>query len=172
MYITLKSNPCSCLPASVMTLSLEIVAVVQPLSSVLLSVTPRTAAHRVPLSSAVSQICSNSYALSLWCYLTISSYAIPFFFYLQSFPGSGSFPVSEFFVSGGQSFGASASASILPLNIQNWFPIRLIGLISLLSKTLKSLLQLHSTKVSFLQGSAFFTIQLSHLNRTTGKTVA
>ena len=134
MYITLKSSPCSCLPANVMTLFLEIV-VVQSLSSVLLFVTPWTAVHQVLLSSTIFWICSNSYALSQWCYLTILSYAIPFFFYLQSFPASGSFPMSELFASG-QSIGASASASILPLNIQDWFPLGLIGLISLLSKGL------------------------------------
>ena len=134
MYIILKSSPCSCLPANVMTLFLEIV-VVQSLSSVLLFVTPWTAVHQVLLSSTISWICSNSYALSRWCYLTISSYAIPFFFYLQSFPASGSFPMSELFASG-QSIAASASASILPLNIQDWFPLGLISLISLLSKGL------------------------------------
>ena len=152
MYIILKSSPCSCLPANVMTLFLEIV--VQSLSSVLLFVTPWTAVHQVLLSSTISWICSNSYALSRWCYLTISSYAIPFFFYLQSFPASGSFPMSELFASG-QSIGASASASILPLNIQDWFPLGLTGFISLPSK---GLLRVFNTTV---QKHQFFSVQLS-----------
>ena len=71
-----------------------------------------------------------------WCYLTISSSVAPFFFGLQSFPASWSFPVSWLFVSGGQSIGASASASVLPMNTQGLFPLGLTGLISLLSKVL------------------------------------
>ena len=67
---------------------------------------------------------------SWWCHPTISSSVVPISC-LQSFPASGSFPVSQFFASGGQSIGASASASVLPMNIQGWFPLRLIGLISL-----------------------------------------
>ena len=73
--------------------------------------------------------------LNQWCYPTISSSA-SLFFCLQSFPASGSFPVSQFFTSGGQSFGASASASVLPMNIWGWFPLELTGLTSLLSKGL------------------------------------
>ena len=78
--------------------------------------------------------CSNSCPLSRWCHLTISSSATPFCFCLHSFPASGSFPTSRLFASGSQSIGASASASVLPVNIQDWFPSRLTGLISLLSK--------------------------------------
>ena len=80
------------------------------------------------------RVCSNSYPLSQWCYLFISSSTTPLSFCLQSFPTSGSFPVSWLFASGGQNTGASASASVLPMNIQGWFPLALIGLISLLSK--------------------------------------
>ena len=69
------------------------------------------------------RVCSDSYPLSRWCYLTISSSSSPFFFCLQSFPASGSFPMSELFVSSGQSFGASAL--VLPKNIQDWFPLGL-----------------------------------------------
>ena len=76
-------------------------------------------------------ICSNSCPLSRWCHPTISS-SVAFFFCLQSFPASGPFPVSWLFTSGGQSTGASASASVLPVNIQGWFPLGLNGLISLL----------------------------------------
>jgi len=71
------------------------------------------------------RVCSNSYPLSGWCYLTISSSATPFSFCLQSFPASGSFPMSELFTSGSQGFGGSASASVLPKNIQGWFPLGL-----------------------------------------------
>ena len=104
-------------------------------------------------------------------YLIISSSAIPFSFCLQSFPPSGSFPMSWLFTVGGQSIGASASASVLPVNIQGWFPLGLIGLI-LWSKGLKSLLQHHSSKASILQHSAFFMAQISHPYMTTGKTIA
>ena len=79
---------------------------------------------------------SNSYPLSWWCHPTTSSSAIPFSFCLQSFSASGSFPVSWFFPSGGQSTGASASASVLPVNIQDWLSLGLSGLISLQSKGL------------------------------------
>ena len=81
-------------------------------------------------------VCSNSCPLSWWCYPTISSSVSPFSSCPQSFPASGSFPKSQFFVSGGQSIGASASVSILPMNIQDWFPLRLPGFISLLFKRL------------------------------------
>ena len=74
--------------------------------------------------------------MSWWFYLAISSSAAPFPFYLQSFSASGSFPMSQFLASCGQSIGVSASASVLPMNIQGWFPLGLIGLISLQSKGL------------------------------------
>ena len=77
-------------------------------------------------------VCSNSHPLSRWCYLTISSFVIPFSNCLQSFTASGSFSMSWLFASGGQSIGASAS--VLPMNIQGWFPLGLTSLISLLSK--------------------------------------
>ena len=84
-----------------------------------------------PLPSSLSpRIWSNSYPLSLWCYLTISSSIDPFCFCLPSFPASGSFPMCQFFTSGGQSIGASASARIFSMNIQGWFPLELIGCIS------------------------------------------
>ena len=81
-------------------------------------------------------VCSHSCPLSWWCSLTISFSATLFSSCLQSFPASGSFPVSQLFTPGGQSIGASASASVLPVNIQSWFPLGLTGLISLLSKGL------------------------------------
>ena len=90
----------------------------------------------------------------------------------QSFPESGSFPMSQLFASGGQSTGASASALVLPMNIQGWFPLGLTGLISLLSETLKGFLQHHSSKASVLWCSAFFMVQLSHLYMTNRKAIA
>ena len=89
---------------------------------------------RLPCPSPTPGACSNSCPSSWWCHPVILSSVIPFSSCLQSFPASGSFPVSQFFVSGGQSIEASASASVLPVNIQGWFPLGLIGLISLLSK--------------------------------------
>ena len=86
---------------------------------------------QVPLSF---KVCSNSCPLSQWCYLIISSSSVPFSFCLQSFSASGSFPMSWLFPSSGQSNGASASASVLPMNIQGWFPLGLTRLISLWSK--------------------------------------
>ena len=91
---------------------------------------------RLPCPSPSSGACSNSCPLSQWCHPTISSSVIPFCCCLQSFPASGSFLMSQLFPSGAQSIGASASASVLPINIQDWFPIWLTGLISLQFKGL------------------------------------
>ena len=81
-------------------------------------------------------VCSNSCLLNWWCYPTISSSATPFSFCLQSFPASWSFPVSQHFISGGQSIGTSASVTVLAVNTQGWFPLGLTGLISLQFKGL------------------------------------
>ena len=81
-------------------------------------------------------VCADSCPLSQWCYLTIWFSAAPFSSCPWSFPASGSFPVSQLFASGGQRIGASASASVLPINIQGWFSLGLTGLISLLFKGL------------------------------------
>ena len=81
-------------------------------------------------------VCPNSCSLSQWCHPTSSSSVAPFSSWLQFFPASGSFPMSQLFASGGQSIGASASASVLLVNIQDWFPLGLTGLISLLYKGL------------------------------------
>ena len=91
---------------------------------------------RLPCPSPSPRVCSNSCPLSRWCHPTISSSIIPFSSCLQSLPASGPFLVSWLFASGGQSIGASASALVLPINIQDWFPLELTGLISLLSKWL------------------------------------
>ena len=89
----------------------------------------------LPCPSLAPGVCSNSCPLSQWYYLTISSSVAPFSSCPQSFPASGYFPVSRLFTSGGQTIGASASASVLPMNIQGLFPLGLAGLISLLSKS-------------------------------------
>ena len=91
---------------------------------------------RLPCPSPTPRACSNSCPSSQWCHPTISSSVVPFSSCLQSFPASGSFPMSQFFASGGQSTGVSASASVLPVNIQDWFPLGLTGWISLQSKGL------------------------------------
>ena len=83
-----------------------------------------------------SRVCSNSCPLNQWCHPTISSSVISFSSCLQSFPASGSFPMIKLLASVGESIGASASASVLPTNIQGWFPLGWTGLISLLSKGL------------------------------------
>ena len=117
---------------------------VQSLSHVQLFATPWAAAHQISLSSAPGA-CSNScpwmqgsrwVMMSRWCHPTISSSVVPFSSHLQSFPASGSFPRNQFFTSGGQSTGVSASASVLPMNGQDWFPLGLTGWISLQSKGL------------------------------------
>ena len=88
---------------------------------------------RLLCPSPSPRACSNSYPLSWWCHPTISS-SSALFTWLQSSPASGSFLMSQFFASGGQSTGASASAAVLPMNIQGWFPLGLTGLISLQSR--------------------------------------
>jgi len=91
---------------------------------------------RLPCSSPTPGACSNSCSLSWWCHPTISSSVIPFSSCLQSFPASGSFSKSLFYTSDGQSIGASASASVLPMTVQDWVPLGLTDLISLKSKGL------------------------------------
>ena len=101
------------------------------------SLRPYDSQHtRPPCPSSTPGVHPNPCPLSRWCHPTISSSVIPFFSHLQSFPASGSFPTSQLFASGGRSIGASGSASILPMNIQDWFPLGRTGLISLLSKGL------------------------------------
>ena len=101
------------------------------------SLQPRRLKHaRLPCPSPTPGACSNSCPLSRWCHPTISSFVVPFSSFLQSFPASGSFPTSQLFASGGQSIGVSASASVLPMNIQDWFPLGWTGWISLQSKEL------------------------------------
>ena len=91
---------------------------------------------RLPCPSLSPRVCSDSCPLSWWCYLIISSSAVPLSFCLLSFPASGSFPVTRLFASGDKSMRASASASDFPVTIQGWFPLGFTGLISLQSKGL------------------------------------
>ena len=127
---------------------------------------------RPPCPSTTPGVYLNSCPLSQRCHPTISFFVIPFSSHLESFPASGSFPMSQFFASDGENIGVSASASVLPMNIQEWFPLEWTGWISLLLETLKSLLQHHSSNASTIHHSAFFIVQLSHPYMTTGKTIA
>ena len=122
---------------------------------------------RLPCPSPTPRAYSDSCPFSWWCHPTISSSVVPFSSCFQSFPVSGSFPMSQFSAWGGQSIGVSALESVLLTNIQDWFPLGWTGWISL-QGTLKSLLQHHSSKVTILQHSAFFIVQLSHPYMTTG----
>ena len=122
---------------------------------------------RLPCPSLSPGVCSYSCQLTQWYYLTILSSVACFSSCAQSFPASGSFPVSWLFASGDHSIGASASASVLPVNIQGWFPLGLT-----IQGTFKNLLQHHSLKASILRLSAFFMVQLSHPYMTTGKSIA
>ena len=133
------------------------------------SLQPHGLQHARPhCPSPTPRTCSNSCPLSQWCHPTISSSVVPFSFCLQSFPESGSFPINQCFTLGGQSIGASASISVLPINIQDWFPLGLTAV----QGTLQSLFQHHSSKASILWCSAFFMVQLSHPYVITGKTIA
>ena len=127
---------------------------------------------RPPCPSPTPGVYSNSCPLSQWCHPTISSSVVPFSSCLQSFPASGSFPMDQFFTSSGQSTRVSASASVLPMNIQDWYS--LTGLVGspCSPRDSQESSQHHSSKVSILQCSAFFTVQLSFPYMTTGKTTA
>ena len=137
------------------------------------SLRPHESQHaRPPCASPTSRVYSNSCPLSPWCHPAISSSVIPFSSCPQLLPPSASFPMSQLFAGGGQSIGVSASASVFPMNTQDWSPLGWTGWISLQSKGLKTLLQHHRSKASVLQCSAFFTVQLSNPYMTTGKTTA
>ena len=126
---------------------------------------------RVTCPSLSPRVCSNSCPLSRWYHPTISSSVTPFSFCPQSFPESRSFPVSWTYTSGGQSIRASASTSVLRMNIQDQFPLGWTGWISLQSKGLSRVFSNNSWKALILQQSSFFTVQLSHPYMTTGKTI-
>ena len=127
------------------------------ISRVRLFVTPWIAARQASLSITNSPVHPNPCPLSQWCHPTISSSVVPFSSWLQSFPASGSFPMSWLFASGGQSIAASSSSSsVLPMNIQDWFPLGWTGWISLQSKGLSRVFS--NTTVRKHQ---FFSTQLS-----------
>ena len=111
---------------------------------------------RPPCPSPTPGVYSNSCPLSRWCHPTISSSVVPFSSHLQSFPASGSFQMSQLFASGGQSIGVSSSISVLPMNIQDWFPLGRTGWIALQSKGLSRVFS--NTTV---QKHQFFSTQLS-----------
>ena len=121
-----------------------------------LFVTPWTAAHQASLSITNSQSLLKLSPSGWWCHPTITSYAVPFSSRLQSFPASGSFPMSRLFASRGQTIGVSASALVLPMNIQDWFPLGCTVWISLQSKGLSRVFS-NST----LQKHQFFGTQPS-----------
>jgi len=127
---------------------------------------------RLPCLSPTPGACSYSCPWSQWCHPTIWPSAVPFSSCLQSFPTLGPFLMSQLFTSGGQSIGVLASASVLPMNIRDWFPLGWTCWISLLSKSLSRVF--FNTTV---QKHQFFCTQLSlysnsHPYVTTGKTIA
>ena len=127
---------------------------------------------RPPCPSPTPRVYSNSCPSRRWCHPTISSSVIPFSSRLQSFPASGSFQMTQFFTSGGQSIGTSASASVLPMNIQDWFPLGWTGWISLQSKGLSRVFSNTTLQKHQFFGTRLSSVQLSHPYTTTGKTIA
>ena len=123
---------------------------------------------RPPCPSPTPGVHSNSCPLSRWCHPPILSSISPLSSCLQSFPALGSFPMSQFFASGGQSIGVWVLASVLPRNIQGWFPLGMTGLISLQSRTLNYLLQHHDLKASIL---SHFNLHISSINLNTSTDV-
>ena len=125
---------------------------------------------RLPCPSPSPGACPNSCPLGRWCHPTISFCIVPFSSCLQSFPGSGSFLMSQLFTSCGPSIGASAW--VLPLNTQDWFPLGLTGLIFLQPKRHSGVFSNTTVQKHQFFSSAFFMVQLSHPYMTTGKTIA
>ena len=129
----------------------------------------------LPLSITNSRSLINSCPLRQWCHPTISSSVIPFSSCIQSLPALGSFPMSQLFASGGQNIGASALASLFPMNIQGWFPLGLTGLISLQSKGLSRVFSsITPVEKHQLFGAhpSLSMVCLSHPHMTTRKTIA
>ena len=118
---------------------------------------------RLPCPSPAPEACSHSCPSSQWCHLTILSSVIPFSS-LQFFPPSGSFPISQLLASDGQSIGASASKSVLPMNIQDWFPLGLTGLISLQSKGLSRVFSNTTVQKHQFFGTQLYLWSNSHIH--------
>ena len=135
------------------------------------SLRPHELQHTRILCPSTPGACSNSCPLSWRWHPIISSSAFPFSSCLQSFPASVSFPVSQFFASGGQSIGVSAS-SVLPINIQDWFPLGWNGLITLLSEGLSRVFSNTTVQKHHYFGTQFSLWSNSHIHLTTGKTTA
>ena len=143
---------------------------VQSLSRLRLFATPWTAARQASLSITSSQSLLKFMSIE-WCHTTISSSVIPFSSCLQSFPASGSFPKSQFFASSGQIIGVSTLASVLPMNIQDWFPLWLTGWISLQSKGLSRVFSNTTVQKHQFFGAQFSLKSNSHPYMITGKTI-
>ena len=156
-WVTQESNPVCCLSPSHKTYwRCSQFSSVQSLSRVRVFVTPWTAACQASLSITTPGVHPNPYPFSRWCHPTISSSVVPFSSFPQSFPASGSFPVSQLSASGGQSTGVSASTLVPPMNTQDWSPLGWTGWISLQSKGLSRVFS--NTTV---QKHQFFGTQLS-----------
>ena len=137
------------------------------------SLQPHELQHaRPPYPSPTSGVHSNSCPSIRWCHPTISFSVVPFSSCPQSFPATGSFQTSQLFASGGQSIGVSASTSVLPMNIEDWFPLVWACWISLESKGLSRVFSNTTIQSINFQHAAFFIVQLSHPYMTTGKTIA
>ena len=119
---------------------------------------------RLSYPSSTPRICSDSCPLSWWCHPTISSSVVPFLSHLQSFPASGSFQMSQLFASSGQSIEVSALASVLPMNIQDWFPLWWTGLISLQSKGLSRVISNTTVKEHQFFGTQLSSQSSSHIH--------
>ena len=126
---------------------------------------------RLPCPSPTPGTCSNLRPSNQWCHPTITPSVVPLSSCLQYFPASGSFPMTQFFASGGQGIGVSASASVLSVNIQDWFPLGLIGLISLQCKGLSRVFNTTVQKHQFFEAQ-LSSVKLSRPYMTTGKTIA
>ena len=136
---------------------------IQSFSGVQLFETPRTAVHQASLLSPTPGVYSNSCPLSRWCHPTISSSVVPFSSCLQSFPASGSFQMRHFLASGGQSIGVSASASVLPMNTQDWSPLEWTSWVSLQSKGISRVFYNTTVQKHQFFGAQLFLQSNSHI---------
>ena len=133
----------------------------------------RLQSARLPCPLPSSRICPSSCPLNWWCYSTISSSISLFFFCLQSFPASGSFPISQLFTLGGQCIGASASASVLLKSICGWFPLRLIGWFPCCPRDSRVFYSTRVGKYHFFSSlPSLLSVQLLHVYMTTGKSIS
>ena len=158
--VPVSSYPCQCLLLSIFLIVAIFNSAQFRCSVVSSSLRPHgLQPSRPPCPSPTPRACSNSCPLSQWCHPT-SHPVVSFSSCLQSFPASGSFPMSQFFASSGKSTGASALALVLPMNIQHWFPLRLTGLISLPSKRLSRVFSntINSSALIFLYSPTLTSI--------------